>query len=72
MAQQSLVSVFDQSHGGGAKGEESQVQKMASPDLAETFPQCTQTGENSKFQEIETIPNLSLIPNQSANFEIQL
>ena len=70
--QPSSVELFDQPHSGVIDVENHQVSNLVSSDLVEDFLLGAHTGVNSKFDLVDPVPDLSLIPNQSTNFEFQL
>ena len=70
--QPSLVELPDQSHSGVTDVDNHQVSNLVSSDLVEDFPRGAHTRVNSKFDLVDPVLDLSLIPNQSTNFEFQL
>ena len=68
----SLVELSDQSHNGVTDMDNHQVSNLVSSDLVEDFPHGAHIGVNSKFDLVDHVLDLSLIPNQSTNFEFQL
>ena len=70
--QPSSVELSDQSHIGVTNVENHQVSNLVSSDLVEDFYHSAHTRLNSKFDLVDHVPDLSLIPNQSTNFEFQL
>lgn len=70
--QPSSVEHSDQSHNGVIDVENHQVSNLVSSDLVEDFPRGAHTRVNSKFDLVDLVPDFSIIPNQSTNFEFQL
>lgn len=70
--QPSSVELSDQSHSGVTDVENHQVSNLVSSDLVEDFRCGALTGVNSNFDLVDLVLDLSLIPNQSTNFEFQL
>ena len=66
--QPSSVELSDQPHSGVIDVENHQVSNLVSSDLVEDFLLGAHTGINSKFDLVDPVPDLSLIPNQSTNF----
>nr|POF18797.1 hypothetical protein CFP56_51645 [Quercus suber] len=67
-----LVELSDQSHNEVTDMDNHQVSNLVSSDLVEDFPHGAHIGVNSKFDLVDHVLDLSLIPNQSTNFEFQL
>lgn len=70
--QPSSVELSDQSHNGVTDVENHQFSNLVSSDLVEDFQRGAHIGVISKFDLVDLVLDLSLIPNQSTNFEFQL
>ena len=70
--QPSSIELSNQSYNGVTNMDNHQVSNLVSSDLVEDFLHGAHIGVNSNFDLVDHVLDLSLIPNQSTNFEFQL